>query len=379
MTTGLATNPDIFPAIPVKVKTMRLYHKAALREMTSQSGASLLALSAILGVVLSVRILGDAATGEITAEAVLPFIGFGFLRLLPVLLSVALFIGVLLTLTRYWHDNEMVIWSGAGLGPLTWFRPVLSFALPVTILIAVLSLWLNPWAAAKKTQYEQYLSSMKNVASLTPGVFTESEHHNRVYFVEYIGRSDPRVKNVFIQSEQQGKLGVVVSGTGEVQTHPNGDRFLVLERGHRYEGTPGQADYKEMQFERYSFRLEPSIDAVQEGPRQRPTHELLNKPTLQNQAEWIWRIGTPISALILAFLAIPLSVFNPRSGRSLNLLFAILTYAIYNNVMGLSQTWVLRDKLDGNASLLVVHGSALLILLAVFAWRFGNLRIARRR
>jgi hypothetical protein len=47
--------------------------------------------------------------------------------------------------------------------------------------------------------------------------------------------------------------------------------------------------------------------------------------------------------------------------------------------MGLSQTWVLREQLNGNASLLVVHGSALLVLLGIFAWRFGNLRMSRRR
>ncbi len=354
---------------------MRLYQKAALREMTGNAGMALGAISVILMVILSVRTLGEAATGEIMAEAVLPFIGFGYLRLLPVLLSVALFMGVLLTLSRFWHDNEMVIWSSAGLGPLAWAKPVLVFALPISLLIASLSLWLNPWASAKKDQYEQYLSSMEDVASLTPGVFTESERNNRVYFVEYVGRSDPRVKNVFIQSTQQGRLGVVVSGTGFMQLQDNGDRFLVLEQGHRYEGTPGKADYKEMRFERYSFRLEPSPTAQQQGPRQRPTMELLRDPTPKNQAEWVWRLGHPISAFILAFLAIPLSVFNPRAGRSMNMLFAVLTYTVYNNVIGLSQTWIMHGKLDANGGLLVVHGTALLVLASVFIWRFRGFRL----
>lgn len=358
---------------------MRLYEKAALREMTGNSGMALGALTAILVVILSVRTLGDAASGEIMAEAVLPFIGFGYLRLLPVLLSVALFMGVLLTLSRYWHDNEMVIWSGSGLSPLAWARPVLVFALPVALLIGTLSLWLNPWASIKKNQYEDYLSSMEDVASLTPGVFTESERHNRVYFVEYIGRADPRVKNVFIQSEQQGQVGVVVSSTGEMQTKENGDRFLVLEQGHRYEGTPGQADYKEMRFERYSFRLEPSPAAQQDGPRQRSTREILSNPTPSNQAEWVWRLGHPISAFILAFLAIPLSVFNPRSGRSLNTLFAVLTYTVYNNVIGLSQTWIMQGQLNANGALLVVHGTALAVLTLIYVWRFRGFRLAFAR
>jgi lipopolysaccharide export system permease protein len=357
---------------------MRIYQRAALREMTANSAMALGALSAILVVILTVRTLGEAATGEIMAEAVMPFIGFGYLRLLPVLLSVALFMGVLLTLGRYWQDSEMVIWSGAGLSPLAWVKPVIRFATPVALLIGVLSLWLNPWASTKKDQYEQYLSSMEDVASLTPGVFTESQRHRRVYFVEYVGRDQTQVRNVFIQSEQQGKLGLVVSGSGVVETRPNGDRFLVLDNGHRYEGTPGQADYKEMRFERYSFRLDPSPESMHQGPRQRPTEELLRNPTAQNQAEWVWRIGYPISALILALLAIPLSVLNPRAGRSMNLLFAILTYTVYNNVIGLSQTWILQGKLSGDASLVVVHGSAFLVLAGFFLWRFGGLRVSAR-
>ena len=358
---------------------MRLHQKAALREMTGNAGVALGALSAIVMVILSVRTLGDAAIGDIMAEAVLPFIGFGYLHLLPVLLSVALFMGVLLTLSRYWHDNEMVIWSGAGLGPLAWTRPVLAFALPVALLIAALSLWLNPWAALKKDQYEEYLSALEDVATLTPGVFTESENHSRVYFVEYFGRADPRVKNVFIQSLQQGRLGIVVSSTGVIQTRPNGDRFLVLEDGHRYEGTPGQADYKEMRFERYSFRLEPSPASRQDAPRKRPTLDLVQEPTPLHQAELVWRLGHPISALLLALLAIPLSVFNPRAGRSMNMIFALITYTVYNNVIGLSETWIMQSKLTAGGGLLAVHGSALLVLGALFVWRFHNFRRPARR
>jgi lipopolysaccharide export system permease protein len=127
-----------------------------------------------------------------------------------------------------------------------------------------------------------------------------------------------------------------------------------------------------------SFRLEPNTGALLNGPRQRPTAELLRNPTRDNQAEWVWRIGYPISAFILAFLAIPLSVYNPRAGRSMNMLFAVVTYTVYNNIIGLSQTWILHSKMDGNTSLLVVHGSALLILLLVYISRFAGLRLPKR-
>lgn len=351
---------------------MRLFCKALLREMSSTGGIALSALSAIVLVTLLVRMLGKTAVGDVEGMAVLPFIVFGYLYFLPVLLSLALYLGVFLTLTRYWQDSEMVIWSCAGVGPVDWIRPVLQFALPITLLIAFLSLVINPWAAQKRAEYERYLSSREQISSLTPGVFTETRD-NRVYFVESLIESGPSVKNVFIQSEQHGRLGVVVAREGHVETQANGDRFLILENGRRYEGLPGAADYKVMEFQRHGFRLEPS--QAQMGrikPRMRSTFELLGEPNAENLAEVVQRLGYPISALLLALLAIPLSYHNPRASRSYSILFAMLSYTLYNNIIGLSETWVAQGKISALTSMAGVHGAALAILLVAFWLRYGS-------
>lgn len=358
---------------------MRLFRNALLREMTVTSGISLGALTAIVVVVQMVRILGNAATGDIAEAAVLPFIAFGFLHFLPVLLSLALYMGVFLTLTRYWQDSEMVIWSCAGLGPAAWIRPVLRFALPVALFIGLISLVLLPWAAQQRERYERYLSSFDEISALTPGVFTESSD-GRVFFVEKLDAGEGTVGNIFIQSDEHGRNGIVVAREGHVVDDDNGERYMVLSQGRRYEGTPGAADYKVAEFERYSLRLEQAQAPLGEAkPRQLSSLSLLRAPTRQNQAELVWRLGYPISALILALLAIPLSFYNPRAGRSLNVLFAMLTYTVYNNLIGLSQNWVSHGRLDGLESLLLVHGLALAGLLAAFWWRYGLPRSGRRK
>lgn len=353
---------------------MRLYQKALLREMTATSGISLGVLSAILLVTLSVRLLGTAAVGELEVAAVLPFITFGYLRLLPILLSLAMFVGVLLTLARYWQDSEMVIWAGAGLSPMAWIKPVLRFAGPITLIIAGLSLAIIPWVSRQKAEYEDYLTTRnEEAANLTPGIFAETQHGNRVYFVESLKERGPDVHNVFIQSEQHGRIGIVVASQGAVEVMPNGDRFLVLKDGRRYEGIPGNADYRVMEFGRYGFRLDPTqLDAKAAPPRELDTMQLLRDPTPANQAEWVWRVGYPISALVLALFAIPLSFYNPRVGRSFNILMAALLYSLYNNVMGLSQTWVGRGELNAAGSLTLVHGVALALLAIAYWWRYGR-------
>jgi lipopolysaccharide export system permease protein len=106
------------------------------------------------------------------------------------------------------------------------------------------------------------------------------------------------------------------------------------------------------------------------------TLELLKNPTPWNMSELEWRIGLPLSSLVLAMLAIPLSFVNPRAGRSLNLLTAIVLYMAYNNMMSVATTWVGQGKVGVFVGLWSVHGAMLVLLtmlfykrLSVFSWR----------
>ena len=87
-------------------------------------------------------------------------------------------------------------------------------------------------------------------------MFRESSRAERVYFVEEISGSENMVANVFVSSNQHQKLGVMVARRGYQETAENGDRFLVLLNGRRYEGAPGTPEYRVYEFERYAMRVE---------------------------------------------------------------------------------------------------------------------------
>jgi lipopolysaccharide export system permease protein len=352
---------------------MRLFRNALLREMTMTGGIVLGALSAIVVVLQVVRILGKAATGDVLGTAVLPLLAYGYLYFLPVLLSLSLFMAVFLTLTRFWQDSEMVIWSGAGLGPLAWVWGILRFSVPIVVLVAFMSLALVPWAAQNRAEYERSLSAREEVSTLTPGVFFESPRENRVFFVERLDEDNLTARNLFIEAEQHGRPGIVVAQEGHVSMTDDGNRYLTLNQGHRYEGMPGTADYRVVEFARYSFWLAPAkVGELSLRTKQLSTLQLLQQPTPRNQAELVMRVGHPLSALILALLAIPLSFYNPRGGRSLNALLAMLTYATYNNLVGVSESWVSNGQMSGLTATLLVHGAALALVAAAFWWRYGH-------
>jgi lipopolysaccharide export system permease protein len=352
-----------------------IFQRALLREFAGLAGAVFMALFAIALTAQLVRLLGRAAGGQVPSDAVVAFIGFFALGTLPILLSLTMFISVLLALTRGWRDSEMVIWFGAGLPLTAWVRPVMLFALPQIALIAALSMFISPWAAQMAAQYAKRLESRDDVTRVNPGVFGETANRERVFFVESVSGETNSVQNVFVASGQQNQSSVSMSRSGHIELAENGDRFLVLERGRRYEGVPGEADFRITEFDRYAARIETREGAEPAAtPKSLPTWSLVTNPTNVNLAELVWRLGIPASSLVLALLAIPMSFVNPRAGRSANLLFALFTYIVYNNLLSVSQARVAQGRMDFALGSWLVHAGMIALLVVMFAQRMQLIR-----
>ena len=344
-----------------------IFERAARREFAQAAAGISLVLLAILASTQLIRLLKEAAGGRVAPEAVASLLGFAALNYMSVLLSLTLFVAILMTLSRMYRDSEMVVWLSSGQPLTAWIRPVLVFALPIVLAIAVLSGFLSPWAKLMADDYRERLSARSDVSQVSPGAFREAKRGQRVFFVESVADDATQVGNVFVASMQDGKLGVVMSDTGYQESAPNGDRFVVLEKGRRYEVEPGTPQFKIMEFERYKVRTQDGeAKSVERSPRRMPLDELLADDSMQARAELQWRIGAPISAIILALMAIPLSFVNPRAGRSANMLIAILIYAIYNNLMSVSQAWVAQGKLSFAIGVWAPHALMLVPLLLLF-------------
>jgi lipopolysaccharide export system permease protein len=247
------------------------------------------------------------------------------------------------------------------------------FAAPLVGLVALLSLFLSPWAIGKAEEYRRQMNLRDEAARVAPGVFREALGADRVFFVEEIAGDQTNVQNVFIAQMQQGRLGITVSRRGYRETAENGDRFVVLLDGRRYEGTPGDLDFKVMDFQRYAMKIEAREPRVEQASaKAMSTLALLQAPSNNNLAELLWRLALPIATLILALLAIPLSFVNPRASRSVNLLFAIFTFMVYANLLNIVQAWVSQGRLSFSTGWWAVHAGMLGVLALLF---FKRLRV----
>src|SRR5439155_15084936 len=212
-----------------------IFPRSLIRELTATTIGLFLVLLAILFTNLVLRILARAAGGAVAPEGVLPLLGFATLFYLNILLSVALFLTVLLTLSRWYRDSEMIVWFTSGVSLTAWLRPILLFAAPFLVAILALSLYLSPWAEQRKLEYERQLESRDDISVITPGLFREFARANLVVFVEAINPFDQTVRNVFLHSVEEKQDATTVASRGRLETAPNGDRFIVLENGRRYQ------------------------------------------------------------------------------------------------------------------------------------------------
>jgi lipopolysaccharide export system permease protein len=325
---------------------------------------------------LVIRILGVAANGTVNPEDAVVLIALATLGYLAVLVTVSLFVATLIVLVRWYKDSEMIVWFASGLSVTNLIRPILQFATPLIIIIAVLALFVWPWANRESTLISQRFQQRDDVSMMSAGQFKESAKAERVFFIEALDIDKGEVKNIFVADSKNGKLSVAVSSTGFIQNSEGGEKSIVLHNGRRYEGQPTQPDFRIIEFEEYSTKIR-SKETLAPAPRDREKTitELFTGTSAEvinpNRAELLWRIGLPLMALGLVLIAIPLAYVNPRLGNYTAMFYAVLIYLIYSNLLNLAQNFVSQGKISMFVGIWPIHVLAFLIAFALIRNRIN--------
>ena len=348
-----------------------IFQRAIRRELRNTVGAIFTTLFTIVITVMLIRILGDAAGGRVASGDVVALLGFAALIYLPVILSLTAFVSVLLVVARSYQDSEMIVWFASGLSLMRWIRPVMAIGIPIVLLTASLSLWLTPWASRLSAEYKETFKNREDISRISPGKFQESASGDRIFFVEGLSSDTRNVENVFVSQSRDKNNSVVVAQVGSINVDARGDKLLELRNGHRYDGTPGTPDFQTMDFGRYVIVISGSNREIEDNKSSRvlPTAALIAAPVPSNMAELLWRISLPIMCLLQMLLAIPLGFVNPRRGRTLNLMIALVLAISYLNSLGIVQAAVGQGRLSFGAAWWPLHLAAFLIITLLFFWR----------
>lgn len=343
------------------------------RELASSAGATFTVLFSIIVTWTLISVLGRAAGGKAASSDVLALIFFATLNYLPTIIALTSFISVLAVVTRSYRDSEMVVWFASGLSLARWIRPVLTFGLPLVILTGVLSFFVAPWAKMKSTEFFQRFEQRDDLKKVSPGQFKESSSSNRVFFVESVSGESTVVQNVFVNTVENNVNTVVVASEGVIEPDASGVQFLVLKNGRRYTGTPGQADFQSMEFERYKMRVQTKTEslATKYESDAMSTQALLAAPNRSTMSALMYRISAPITCLLLILLAIPLGFVNPRAGSATNLIIALLVFFSYIHLVKVMEGLIRQGKADFAMAWWPLHLATAIWVFLMFAWRLN--------
>ncbi len=325
--------------------------------------------------------LGQAALGKQTGELALKIFGLEIIRTTDTLLPLSLFLGVLLTMSRWYRDSEVTALEACGLSLFNLWLALLVLASVFAVVVSFLSFYFSPMAARLvdivKTEAR---SSGAIVVGLRAGIF-HTGSNNSVYYVEGLKKpansEEKQFSGVFARAGigsgqlvvEGGKSGIVVAETGRRGVDGNtGANVLILENGHYYEGTPGQKAMRVFAFDEYSAALTKAPARISSGVDAVPTDKLfsINKPAYV--AEWHWRLARPIALYLLVTLAMVLAYTNPRQSRFGSMFLALLVFFLYSNLLGVFAGMLNSGKIPGYFGLWPVHG--IFSIFAAYAfWR----------
>ena len=347
-----------------------LFDSTVRRELARAFGATLVVILTIVITMMLIRTLGQAAGGAVAPQDVVLVLGYIALGHLPTMLALSLFIAIVVTLGRMYRESEMVIWFASGVGITRFVRPVLRTCWPVLLVILLLVMFVWPWGNRMGTELRDRYQQRSDLSRVAPGVFQTSSDGLRVFFIERESSDGVNARNVFILSQQDAVESVTSARSGRLETVGE-DRFLVLERGQRNEVDARTGEKTQSSFESYRVLVGERAARAAEArpPKATMTIDLLRTPTDANLAELTWRLGLLLGAANLLLLGIGLSYSNPRRASNWNLMFALLTFLIYYNLINLSQAWVGGGRFGFGETLFALHGAVFSLALALLWWR----------
>ncbi|VAX08878.1 hypothetical protein MNBD_GAMMA25-722 [hydrothermal vent metagenome] len=343
-----------------------------LKEIFSTLLGVMLVLIMIAVSVQMVGSLSKVSAGVIQPGTLMLVLGLNMFSLITYILPLALYLAILLSLSRLYRDSEMTAIAACGVGPFHIMRIVLILGIFFALVQGTFTVWLTPWAEGHYSRLTEKSKRGSDIEGVMPGRFNELRGAQGVVYVQEIDKETGELKNIFLQMQQKSdqkkggaeQFTVIAKRAYKMRDEKTGDQFLILEEGSRYEGVPGDEHFAILDFQKHGIRMEEKPLVIHDRRyRAIPSKELLNSDNLAYQVELRWRISSALICIGLAMLAVPLSRTSQRQGRYGKLAVAMVLYILVTNFLSVVRGWIQKDTISLELGFWWVH--VLVIILAL--------------
>jgi len=325
-------------------------------------------------------VLENIALGDLPDKALIPLLLKQATSLLSLVIPFAFFLGIIFAFGRLYKDYEMPVLNACGLGYRQMLVPIFALMIPFFCLDLFLSLSFSAtsqrYAQASVDAFEQ----QDEFEQIEAGRFNVSSDGEQVFYMQSMSEDRSQLSHVIINQTNGDSYSFGIADKGvQVKDPKTGDLFLELSPGIRYEGLPGDADFKVIEYEINGvlIDLKQKTDKKIIKPTDKAFFDLLKSNERADRIELQWRLSTPFSLLVLGLVALPLSYVAPRKGRYGKMGVAILVYIVYNNALATMLVWIENKSIALELGFWLVHAAFLLLALTLVLKRNGSLSLKR--
>ena len=318
----------------------------------------------------------------IPIQELMPIVGFNMLRDLPIILSLAFFLSIIISISQLYKNSEAVVMNSIGMGDKNFIyllQPVVIF---LFILVFILTIYAVPWAKQQKSFAEDETVNASEFSFITEGKFESFKNGEIVFYASESSLADiegeQNMEEIFIYVSNESKPIVVLASEATKYTDSDNESiYLRLKNGVRYEGLPGDENVNILDFDRYDLEIvsgevQRSLSNFSEIEEKTTIDLILQGGKLAN-AEIQWRLSQPISILILSIIGVFLGKTSPRTGKGVNLLFGVIIFMLYNNGLLVAKNSIESGQLNPYLGLWSIHILLVLFVIIFYQFRQGKL------
>ncbi|MCL2898021.1 LPS export ABC transporter permease LptF [Brenneria tiliae] len=328
-----------------------------------------------------VRILGAAVDGDIPTNLVISLLGLGVPEMAQLILPLSLFLGLLMTFGRLYAESEITVMHACGIGKRVLLKAAVVLGLLTAAMATINALWLSPWSSRHQEEVLAEARANPGMATLVEGQFQSTQGGSSVLFVGNVsGQTFEHVFLAQLRPSGNARPSVVVADRGRISQDRDGSQVVTLDNGSRYEGTALLRDFRITDFTNYQAVIgHQTVTLDNSDAEQMNMRTLWHSDDHNARAEFHWRLTLILAVLIMALIVVPLSVVNPRQGRVLSMLPAMLLYLIFFLLQSSIRSNAGKGKIDPMIWTWLVNLAYLGIAVLLNIWDTVPMRRLRSR
>ena len=308
---------------------------------------------------LFVRLLQYVVDGRFDIDMVFNLLFLSTTKSIILLLPFAIMISLIISLSKLYRDSEISALKSSGNFKTIFTKLFYTIAIPSFLIIFILNVFVSPHLITEIQKTKIEAAATSEIGLTSPGKFIQMQDKNWIIFVEEI--ENDVSKRIFIKSSENNKISIETAEEGN-EFLEEGVRRLILRNGQRYTGTPGTGNFQVMKYNLHEVKLLNTTPDFSLNYRMKSIYDLfIDSNESLASAEIQWRLFAPFSVIVLILFAFIFGDVAPRQNKYSNILYAIIVYFLYSNLVIVSVNGIQKESVY-----FTIFGTWWVHILAIF-------------